>query len=131
MRIVITDEEKNEIISRIVEIELVIMGSLFKGHKAHNKDQYQILRDELKVLRGKLVMNEEKIKKTYNVKLKHSLTDIVLGEKVVIPQGEIILSNINEETLSLIEFPITVKEHGNGIKTLAQKTDCIIEEILN
>lgn len=67
--------------------------------------------------------------KTYSVKLKHSLTDIVLGEKIIIPQGEIILDNISGDTLSLLEFPIVVRDHGNGIKTLAQKTDCIIEEI--
>ena len=70
-------------------------------------------------------------KKLYVIKLKHNLTDIVLGEKIIIPQGEIILSNISEDTLSLIEFPLVVRDHGNGIKTLAQKTDCLIEEILN
>lgn len=70
-------------------------------------------------------------RKSYVVKLKHNLTDIVLGEKIVIPQGEIILSNISGDTLSLIEFPLVVRDHGNGIKTLAQKTDCLIEEILN
>jgi len=68
-------------------------------------------------------------KKLYIVKLKHNLTDIVLGEKIVIPQGEIILNNINGDTLSLIDFPLVVREHGNGIKTFAHKTDCIIEEI--
>lgn len=68
-------------------------------------------------------------KKLYVIKLKHSLTDIVLGEKILIPQGEIILSNISGDTLSLIEFPLVVRDHGNGIKTLAQKTDCLIEEI--
>lgn len=67
--------------------------------------------------------------KKYVIKLKHNLTDIVLGEKIVVPQGEIIVSNINESSLSLIEFPLVVREYGNGIKTLAQKTDCIIEEI--
>ena len=70
-------------------------------------------------------------RKSYVVKLKHNLTDIVLGEKIVIPQGEIILSNISGDTLSLIEFPLVVRDYGNGIKTLAQKTDCLIEEILN
>lgn len=70
-------------------------------------------------------------KKLYVIKLKHSLTDIVLGEKILIPQGEIILSNISGDTLSLIEFPLVVRDHGNGIKTLAQKTDCLIEEIWN
>ena len=70
-------------------------------------------------------------RKSYVVKLKHNLTDIVLGEKIVIPQGEIILSNISGDTLSLIEFPLVVRDYGNGIKTLAQKMDCLIEEILN
>ena len=70
-------------------------------------------------------------KKLYVIKLKHNLTDIVLGEKIIIPQGEIILSNISGDTLSLIEFPLVVRDYGNGIKTLAQKTDCLIEEILN
>lgn len=68
-------------------------------------------------------------RKSYVVKLKHNLTDIVLGEKIIIPQGEIILSNISGDTLSLIEFPLVVRDYGNGIKTLAQKTDCLIEEI--
>jgi hypothetical protein len=40
--------------------------------------------------------------KLYVIRLKHNLTDIVLGEKIVIPQGEIILSNISGDTLSLI-----------------------------
>jgi hypothetical protein len=66
-------------------------------------------------------------KKLYVIKLKHNLTDIVLGEKIIIPQGEIILSNISEDTLSLIEFPLVVREYGNGINTLVQKTDCLIE----
>ena len=69
--------------------------------------------------------------KSYVIKLKHNLTDIVLGEKIIIPQGEIILNNISGDTLSLLEFPIVVREHGNGIKTFAQKTDCIIEELWN
>jgi hypothetical protein len=67
--------------------------------------------------------------KSYVIKLKHNLTDIVLGEKIIIPQGEIILNNISGDTLSLLKFPLVVREHGNGIKTFAQKTDCIIEEL--
>lgn len=67
--------------------------------------------------------------KSYVIKLKHNLTDIVLGEKIIIPQGEIILDNISGDTLSLLEFPLVVREYGNGIKTFAQKTDCIIEEL--
>ena len=69
--------------------------------------------------------------KSYVIQLKHNLTDIVLGEKIIIPQGEIILDNISGDTLSLLEFPLVVREHGNGIKTFAQKTDCIIEELWN
>ena len=68
-------------------------------------------------------------KKLYVIKLKHNLTDVVLGEKIIIPQGEIILNNISGDTLSLIDFPLVVREYGNGIKTFAQKTDCTIEEI--
>jgi hypothetical protein len=68
-------------------------------------------------------------KKLYIVKLKHNLTDIVLGEKIVIPQGEIILNNINGDTLFLIDFPLLLRDYGNVIKTFAHKTDCIIEEI--
>ena len=68
-------------------------------------------------------------KKLYIVKLKHNLTDIVLGEKIVIPQGEIILDKIPENKLEFIEYPLVVRDHGNGIKTLAEKTDCITEKI--
>lgn len=119
------DDEKNKIISRIIELESIVTGAYFKGHKAHNQDQYQTLRDELKVLRNILTMNTKK----YCIKLRHNLTDIVLGEKILIPEGEIILDNISGDTLSLLEFPLVVREHGNGIKTFAQKTDCIIEEL--
>ena len=49
-----TDLEKNQIISRIVELESIVTGAYFKGHMAHNKDRYQILRNELKDLRKKI-----------------------------------------------------------------------------
>ena len=49
-----SDLEKNQIISRIVELESIVTGVYFKGHKAHNQDQYQLLRDELKELRKKI-----------------------------------------------------------------------------
>lgn len=48
------DYEKNQIISRIIELESIVTGAYFKGHMAHNKDQYQSLRDELKILRKKI-----------------------------------------------------------------------------
>ena len=48
------DSEKNQIISRIIELESIVTGAYFKGHKAHNKDQYQSLRNELKELRRKI-----------------------------------------------------------------------------
>jgi hypothetical protein len=48
------DLEKNQIISRIVELESIVTGAYFKGHRAHNQDQYQLLRDELKELRKKI-----------------------------------------------------------------------------
>lgn len=46
--------EKDKIISRIIELESIVTGAYFKGHRAHNKDQYQTLRDELKELREKI-----------------------------------------------------------------------------
>lgn len=46
--------ENNKIISRIIELESIVTGAYFKGHKAHNQDQYQALREELKELRKKL-----------------------------------------------------------------------------
>jgi hypothetical protein len=48
------DSEKNEIISKIIELESIVTGAYFKGHRAHNQDQYQLLREELKVLRSKI-----------------------------------------------------------------------------
>lgn len=60
----------------------------------------------------------------YQIKLKHNLDSFVLGEKITIPRGEIILDNIPESKLKLIEYPLVVREHGNGVKTLAEKTDC-------
>jgi hypothetical protein len=48
------DSEKNKIISRIIELESIVTGAYFKEHKAHNKDQYQPLREELKILRKKI-----------------------------------------------------------------------------
>ena len=48
------DSEKNKIINRIIELESIVTGAYFKGHKAHNQDQYQTLRDELKILRKKI-----------------------------------------------------------------------------
>jgi len=46
--------EKNKIISRIIELESIVTGAYFQGHRAHNQDRYQILRDELKELRKKI-----------------------------------------------------------------------------
>ena len=65
----------------------------------------------------------------YCVKLKHNLYNIVYGEKITVPLGEIILDKIHENKLELIEYPLVVRDHGNGIKTLAEKTDCITEKI--
>ena len=65
----------------------------------------------------------------YCVKLKHNLYNIVYGEKITVPRGEIILDKIPENKLELIEYPLVVRDHGNGIKTLAEKTDCITEKI--
>jgi hypothetical protein len=49
-----SDLEKNEIISRIIQLETIVTGAFLKGHRPHNKDQYQSLRDELKILRKKI-----------------------------------------------------------------------------
>jgi len=49
-----TDLEKNQIISRIIELESIVTGAFLKGHRPHNQDQYQSLRDELKILRKKI-----------------------------------------------------------------------------
>ena len=46
--------DKNKIISRIIELESIVTGAYFKEHRAHNQDQYQLLRDELKELRKKI-----------------------------------------------------------------------------
>ncbi len=51
---IMNDSEKNKIISRIIELESIVTGVYFKGHKAHNQDQYQELRNELKILRKKI-----------------------------------------------------------------------------
>ena len=65
----------------------------------------------------------------YCVKLKHNLYNIVYGEKITVPRGEIILDNIPESKLEFIEYPLVVRDHGNGVKTLAEETDCITEKI--
>ncbi len=64
----------------------------------------------------------------YYVKLKHNLYNIVYGEKITVPRGEIILDNIPESKLKFIDYPLVARDHGNGIKTLAQETDCITEK---
>lgn len=65
----------------------------------------------------------------YQIKLKYNLYNIVLGEKITVPRGEIILNKIPENSLGLIEYPLVVRDHGNGIRTFAEKTDCLIEKI--
>lgn len=117
------NDEKNKIISRIIQLESIVTEAYFKGHKAHIGDEYQILRDELKVLRQKLSVNTE-TEKIYQVKLKHNLHNIVLGEKITVPRGEIILDNLTESKLKFIEYPLVARDHGNGIKTMAYETDC-------
>jgi hypothetical protein len=49
--------EKNEIISRIIQLETIVTGAFLKGHQPHNQDQYQSLREELKELRKKIGIN--------------------------------------------------------------------------
>ena len=48
------DSEKDKIISRIAQLETIVTGAFLKGHRPHNQDQYQSLRDELKTLRKKI-----------------------------------------------------------------------------
>ena len=64
------------------------------------------------------------IDELYQVKLKHNLYNIVLGEKITVPRGEIILDKIPESKLQFIVYPLVARDHGNGIKTMAEKTDC-------
>jgi hypothetical protein len=43
--------EKEKIISRIIEIETILVNSLFEGHKPIGNDKYQPLRIEVRLLR--------------------------------------------------------------------------------
>lgn len=52
-----TNSEKDKIISRIIQLETIVTGAFLKGHRPHNQDQYQSLRDELKELRKKIGVN--------------------------------------------------------------------------
>lgn len=47
---------QQEIISRIVELEMIVTEAVSKGHKAHNQDEFQPYREELKILRKKLML---------------------------------------------------------------------------
>ena len=47
---------QQEIISRIIVLESIVTGAISKGHKAHTEDEYQPYREELKVLRQKLIL---------------------------------------------------------------------------
>lgn len=46
--------KEEEIISKILEIDLEITLAVLNGHKAHDRDQYQEKRIQLKVLRSLL-----------------------------------------------------------------------------
>jgi hypothetical protein len=46
---------QQEIISRIVELEMILTEAVSKGHKANTEDEFQPYREELKVLRKKLI----------------------------------------------------------------------------
>ena len=52
-----SDLEKNEIISQIIQLETIVTGAFLKGERPHNQDQYQSLREELKELRKKIGIN--------------------------------------------------------------------------
>ena len=47
---------QQEIISRIIVLESIVTEAISKGHKAHTEDDYQPYREELKVLRQKLIL---------------------------------------------------------------------------
>jgi hypothetical protein len=47
---------QQEIISRIIVLESIVTDAISKGHKAHTEDDYQPYREELKVLRQKLIL---------------------------------------------------------------------------
>lgn len=47
---------RQEIISRIIELEMIVTEAVSKGHKAHTQDEFQPYREELKVLRKKLML---------------------------------------------------------------------------
>jgi hypothetical protein len=49
--------EKEEIISKILKMELEITSAVLSGHKASDRDQYQEKRIQLKVLRSLLFEN--------------------------------------------------------------------------
>ena len=42
---------RQEIISRIIELEMIVTEAVSKGHMAHTQDEYQPYREELKTLR--------------------------------------------------------------------------------
>ena len=46
---------QQEIISRIIQLESIITEAVSKGHKAHNQDEFQPYREELSLLRKKLM----------------------------------------------------------------------------
>lgn len=47
---------QQEIISRIIVLEMIVTEAVSKGHMAHTHDEYQPYREELKVLRQKLIL---------------------------------------------------------------------------
>ena len=46
--------EKQEMLSEIIRIEMIITEAVFKGHKASTDDEYQHLRIKAKEFRKKL-----------------------------------------------------------------------------
>tara|TARA_R110000868_G_scaffold372862_1_gene636696 strand:+ start:562 stop:729 length:168 start_codon:yes stop_codon:yes gene_type:complete len=47
---------QQEIISRIIVLESIVTDAVSKGHKSHTHDEFQPYREELKVLRQKLIL---------------------------------------------------------------------------
>ena len=47
---------QQEIISRIIVLESIVTEAISKGHKTHTEDELHPYREELKVLRKKLML---------------------------------------------------------------------------
>jgi len=62
---------REEIISRIVELETMITEAVSKGHKSHTHDEFQPYRDELKTLRKHSELPDDALVLTQRVEDKY------------------------------------------------------------